>query len=276
VSIFLFMAALVGGALNAVAGGGSFIALPALLYAGVPPVSANATTTLALWPASVSSALAYRREIVTRGKRLVLLGAASVMGGLLGGLLLLRTSDSSFMRLLPWLMLLAAATFTFGGQLRHQLRLLRIRLSGHRLPHVRHDDRGLHRETAGHRAPRHSRDHHFHDWAVPLQFAIAIYGGYFGGGIGFMMLATLTMAGMTHIHQMNGLKSLLGAAINAVALAEFVAYGAIAWRPGLVMVAGGVIGGYAGASIARYSDQRYVRAFVIAVAWTMTAYFFLR
>jgi len=275
VSAFLFAAALVGGALNAVADGGSFIALPALLFAGVPPVSANATTTLALWPAAVSSALAYRREIVTRGKRLLLLGAASVTGGLLGGLLLIRTSDSSFMRLLPWLMLLAAATFTFGAQLQRQLRLLRIRLSGHHLPAVRQDRAGQQYESAAHR-PHHSRDHHFRDWAVPLQFAIAIYGGYFGGGIGFMMLATLTMARMTHIHQMNGLKSLLGAAINAVALAEFIAHGAIAWRPGLIMVAGGVIGGYAGASIARHTDQRYMRAFVIAIAWSITVYFFLR
>src|SRR5215210_3240461 len=109
---FLFLAAVVGGALNAVAGGGSFIALPALLYAGIPPVAANATTTMALWPGSVSSAIAYREHITTPGHRLLVLGAASLAGGLLGAMLLVRTSDSSFMRLLPWLMLAAALTFT--------------------------------------------------------------------------------------------------------------------------------------------------------------------
>ena len=116
--LFLFAAALLGGALNAVAGGGSFIALPALLYAGVPPVSANATTTLALWPGSLSSAWAYWRELRTIGaKTLVILGAVSVVGGLAGGVFLMRTSNAAFMRLLPWLMLAAAITFTRAGRI---------------------------------------------------------------------------------------------------------------------------------------------------------------
>src|SRR5262249_49384127 len=108
IAAFLFFVAWVGGVLNAVAGGGSFLSLPALLYAGVAPVSANATTTMALWPGSVSSAFAYRRDIEAIGtRRLIALGAVSLVGGLLGGYLLIRTSDASFMRLLPWLMLLA-------------------------------------------------------------------------------------------------------------------------------------------------------------------------
>jgi uncharacterized membrane protein YfcA len=235
---FLFFAAVVGGALNAVAGGGSFVALPALLYAGVGPVTANATTTMALWPGAVSSAIAYRREIKTTRQRLLILGAVSLTGGLFGALLLVRTSDSSFMRLLPWLMLIAAVTFTFGGR----------RQSGHQpLPLV-----------------------------AAMQLAIAIYGGYFGGGMGIMMLATLALAGMTDIHEMNGLKSILGAAINGVALIAFVMSGAVAWVPGLVMVGGGIVGGYAGASLARRVDRTHVRVFVTVVAWTMTAYFFLR
>ena len=243
----LFVAALFGGALNSVAGGGSFLALPALLYAGVRPVTANATTTFALWSASLSSALAYRREIVAQGRSLVLLGAASIAGGLIGGFLLMRTSDTGFMRLLPWLMLLAAATLSVGGDLATALRRTR--------PPARDG---------------------FSTGALLLQFAIATYGGYFAGGIGIMMLATLSMAGMTDIHQMNGLKSVLTAVINGVALAEFVALGAIAWAPGLVMVAGGILGGYAGASLARRIEQRYVRSFAIVTAWSMTTYFFLR
>ena len=164
-TVFLFLAALLGGALNSVAGGGSFIVLPALLYAGVSPVSASATTTFVLWPASASSALTYRREIVAFRALPVLLGAVSVAGGLFGGFLLVRTSDVSFMRLLPWLMLLAAATVRFGA--------------------------------ASRTAP--STRSGFPAWVLLLQLVIAIYGGYLGGGIGIMMFATMPIAGMTNI-----------------------------------------------------------------------------
>jgi uncharacterized membrane protein YfcA len=243
--ILLVAAAVLGGALNAVAGGGSFLTLPALLSAGIAPVVANATSTLALWPGSVSSVVAYRADIRSSWRTLGELGVISVAGGLIGGLLLVRTSDTSFMRLLPWLMLLAAATFTFGGTL-----------------------------TA--RASRaHAADGvRFAWWALALQFAISVYGGYFGGGMGIMMLATLSVSGLTDIHEMNGLKSLLGTAINGVALAEFVIDRKIAWTPGLVMVLGAIGGGYFGALTARRIDRRHVRTFVIVVGWAMTVYFF--
>ena len=244
---FLFCAGVLGGALNAVAGGGSFIGLPALLYAGIAPVTANATTTLALWPGAVSSAIAYRRDIRASRRTLVFLGTASLAGGLLGALLLVGTSDTSFMRLLPWLMLVAAAAFTFGNR-----QAPRVARAGDTEQQV------------------------VRPWALLLQFMIAVYGGYFGGGIGVMMLATLSVAGMTDIHEMNGLKSILGAAINAVALAAFIVNGAVSWRPGLVMVAGGIVGGWGGATTARKLDRRWVHAFVMVVAWTMTAYFFIR
>lgn len=240
-SLFLFFAATIGGALNSVAGGGSFLTLPALLYGGITPVAANATSTLALWPGSVSSAFAYRHEFKTTGARLFGLLAASLAGGLIGALLLVRTSDTSFLSLLPWLMLLAAGTFTFGR-----------------------------------RRPAHDSAPHSLWMVLGLQFAIAIYGGYFGGGMGVMMLATLSLAGMTDIHEMNGLKSLLGATINGVALVEFVFRHAIVWQPGLVMVAGSVLGGYAGASVARRVDRRKVRTLATVVAWVMTIYFFVR
>ena len=240
--VFLFLAAMAGGALNAVAGGGSFLALPALLYAGVPPVAANATSTLAMWPGSVSSAWAYRRDIGREARWLPALGGVSLVGGLLGARLLISTSDTSFMRLLPWLMLVAAVavTFTFSGSA-----TARVGLRPHTL------------------------------WlgALAAQLAIATYGGYFGGGMGIVMLATLAMAGMTDIHEMNGVKSVLAAAINAVALATFVLHGAVAWRPGFVMVAGAIVGGYAGASLARRIDPRTVRALIVIVAWAMTGYF---
>ena len=166
------------------------------------------------------------------------------MGGFLGAVLLVRTSDTSFMRLLPWLMLLAAVTFTFGDRVRRTLSL--DSLDGN-------------------------------VWLVAsLQLVIALYGGYFGGGMGIMMLASFSLAGMIDMHEMNGLKTLLGSMINSLALLEFVIKGAVAWGPGLVMMAGSILGGYLGAACARTIDPRWIRAFVIVIGWTMTIYFFIR
>jgi uncharacterized membrane protein YfcA len=253
VIVLLFLAAAIGGGLNAVAGGGSFLTLPALIFSGVSPVVANATSTLALWPASISSTFAYRGDIKTSRRWVVILGVTSVVGGLAGAQLLVRTSDSSFLRLLPWLMLVAAVTFTFGNRLRPKT-----------------SNSGSHRFESG------------GDWhpsmlgIVFIQLVIAAYGGYFGGGMGIMMLATLALAGMTNIHEMNGLKALLGVSINGLALLTFVLSGAIQWKYGLTMAAGGILGGYSTAAFARRLDPRYVRTFVIVVGWSMTVYFFLR
>lgn len=246
--MLLFVVAALGGALNAVAGGGSFLVLPALLYAGVSPVAANATTTLVLWPASIASAWAYRRFFSAAPAQVVALGGASLVGGLLGALLLVRTSDVGFMRLLPWLMLLAAGTFSFGGTITKRFRGGEVSRPAGR-PSL---------------------------WATAVQLAIAVYGGYFGGGMGIMMLATMSLAGMTDLHQMNGLKSLLAVAINGIALAEFVANGTIAWSRGLPMIAGAVAGGYAGAALARQVDVVWVRRLVVVVGWSMTVWFFVR
>jgi len=241
--VVLFVAAAIGGALNAVAGGGSFLTLPALIVAGVSPVAANATSTLALWPASVSSTFAYRGDIRTSRQWMAVLGITSLAGGLAGALLLVRTSDSSFLRLLPWLMLIAAATFTFGQTLRQAV---------------------AHKGHAGLVV------------VAVVQFFIAAYGGYFGGGMGIMMLATMALAGMTNIHEMNGLKSFLGVSINGVALVIFIAGGAIQWKYGAAMAVGATLGGYVTAFFARKIDAKYVRTFVIVVGWVMTVYFFVR
>jgi uncharacterized membrane protein YfcA len=226
-----------------VAGGGSFITLPALLYAGVSPVAANATNALALWPASVSSAVAYRRDITVSRRQILILGAVSIIGGLIGGRLLMTTSDEGFLNLLPWLMLLAAATFTFGRRL-----LPKHVLAPRRLSFV----------------------------PLLLMFVIAVYGGYFGGGMGIMILAALSLAGMGSLHEANGLKAVLSALINGVAVVEFIGHGSIVWTHGLVMVAGSVIGGYSAASLARRFDERYVEILITAIAWTLTVYFFIR
>jgi uncharacterized protein len=253
--VFLFVIAFLGGALNAVAGGGSFIALPALIYTGVGPVAANATTTLAMWPGSFASAIAYRREISVERSWLLSLGGVSLVGGLLGGALLVKTSDTTFLGLLPWLMLAAVATFTFGGAITA------------RWPASRSMSRPVPQRENALGAPA---------WILALQLAIAIYGGYFGGGMGIMMLAAFSIAGMTDIHRMNGLKAVLSVAINGVALIAFIIDGAIVWRPGLVMVAGGIAGGYLGALIATKVGVPVVRWFVVGVGWLMTAYFFWR
>jgi uncharacterized membrane protein YfcA len=239
----LFLAAVVGGALNSVAGGGSFVAFPALLFAHVPPIPANATNTVALWPASVASAVAYRREIRDVRGEVVPLGLASLGGGLAGSILLLRTSDRTFVLLIPFLLLFATILFTFGGGVARRL-------------------------TRGAHAPM--------SVAVVAQFAISVYGGYFGGGMGIMMLAVMTLLGMTHIHKMNGLKNVLGALINGVAVVAFVLARAVQWSAGAVMIAGGIAGGYAGAAIARRIEPKYVRWLVMGIAWSMTAYFFVR
>lgn len=242
-AILLFLAAAVGGALNSVAGGGSFVAFPALLFAGVAPVPANATNTIALWPGSVASAVAYRRELGEERRLLLPLGLAALVGGLGGSLLLLHTSEHTFVVLIPWLLLFATVLFSFGGRVSRRL------------------VEDAHAPIAV---------------AVAAQLAISVYGGYFGGGMGIMMLAVLSLLGMTHIHRMNALKTVLGALINGAAVVAFIVYGAVVWSAGAVMVLGGITGGYAGATVARRVDPRYVRALVMVIAWGMTAYFFVR
>ncbi len=234
----LFVAGALGGALNSVAGGGSFLVFPALLVAGLPPVVANATTTVALWPAGLSSAAAYRRELPQGRRELAVLGAASLVGGLAGAKLLLVTSDAAFVKLLPLLMLVASAVFTFGPRLTR-------RNEGH-MPLV---------------------------GAAFLQLVIATYGGYFGGGMGILMLATFTLMGMREMHAMNALKVVLGVLVNGVAVVAFLASGKVAVWGAVPAAAGALAGGYAGAALARRISGKRVRVFVLLFAWTLTAWF---
>jgi uncharacterized membrane protein YfcA len=242
IQALLFVVAVLGGGLTSVAGGGSFLVFPALLFAGIPPIAANATNTIAIWPGSIASAIAYRREIGDVQGELVPLGAAAVAGGLVGSLLLLRTSDPTFVLLIPFLLLFATGLFTFGDRFAKGLA---------------------------------NRAHATLPGAVVAQFAISVYGGYFGGGMGFMMLAVMTVLGMTQIHRMNGIKNILGGLTNGVAVVAFTVAGAVEWGPGLVMIVGSILGGYTGAAIARRANPTYVRRLVIGIAWVMTAYFFL-
>ncbi len=246
--VLLFVTALLGGALNSVAGGGSFLTFPSLVFVGVPPVTANATSAVALWPGSVASAIAYRKNLAGSRRSLVTLGVVSTLGGLAGALLLLRTPNETFVRVLPYLLLLAALVFTFGG-----------RLAGRGAGAARRPSLGPTGTLV---------------LGAALQLVISSYGGYFGGGMGIMMLATFAAMGMSDIHAMNALKTLLATLINLVAIVAFIAAGAVAWRPGLLMVSAATAGGYFGAALARRLDPKWVKRFVLAVAWAMTAYFF--
>lgn len=253
----LFFAGVAGGGLNSIVGGGTFVAFPAMLLAGVPAVSASATTTLALWPGGVGSTIAYRKDFDHPKRLLVTMLVASAIGGVLGSVLLLRTSDSTFVRAVPWLLLFATLLFTFGGKLTARLRARSAEASG-----VLAEGAALGPKALA--------------IIAVLQILIAIYGGYFGGGMGIMMLAAWTAAGMTNIHSMNGLRTLLGTVLNGVAVISFLVAGAISWGPGAVMLVGAIFGGYFGASFARRLEPRVVRTIVVSTAWCMTAYFFIR
>jgi uncharacterized membrane protein YfcA len=247
--VALFIAAGLGGALNAVAGGGTFITLPTLIFTGVPPVFANTTSTMALWPGSLSSVFAYRREI-GQLRHLGKLTIPSVIGGLAGAVLLVRTPEDTFVALVPWLLLGATLLFTYGSRLTRRLR-----------------DTFKMGNTEGVRGVL---------VVGALQIVIAIYGGYFGGGIGILMLASFVLMGMENIHEMNALKTILASCINGVALFTFVVTGKVLWLQAGVMVAGGITGGYLGAHYAQQLPGARVRQFVTAVASTMTLYFFVR
>ncbi|MBY0354695.1 MAG: sulfite exporter TauE/SafE family protein [Rickettsiales bacterium] len=245
-SLLLFTAAGFATALNAVAGGGTFFAFPILLFTGVPPIAANATCTLAVWPGSLASLFAYRRELVENTRHLPWMILIALLGGWLGALLLLRTPQTTFEYLIPWLLLIATLLFAYGKKLAAAFA-----------------------QVAG--------EHHQRcRWGLSLilQCLIAIYGGYFGAGIGILTLAMLHVLGMQDIHRMNALKTALTSAMNASAVLTFLVSGVVYWPAAIVMLAGGVLGGYGGARFAMRIPQHYLRRFVITLGSAMTTLFF--
>jgi uncharacterized protein len=249
-AIFLLIAASIAGALNALAGGGSFISFPALLFIRIPPVLANATNTVALWPGLGASTIAYLKRLNAPMSVLIPLLITSVGGGWVGAVLLLRTPQHAFLRLVPWLLLGGTLLFAFGDSIRG--------LTGKKVV----DDL---RFTSGK--------------AIVLssiaEFLVAIYGGYFGAGIGFMTLGMLAMMGMRDIHAMGAIRTLLAAAINAAAVVTFIVARAVLWPQCAVMIVGSLAGGWFGAHYAQKADPRKVRVLVIAVGFAMSAYFFV-
>jgi len=248
--LILFLLAVVGGTLNSVAGGGSFFTFPALIFVGIPAIAANASNTVALWPGSVASMWAYRHELAQQKRSfLILMVGTSLIGGIIGAQLLLHTPASIFQSLIPYLLLLATLLFALSGPITTRLRMRnigKVRLSPSTLIAV-----------------------------AVAQLIIATYGGYFGGGIGILMLATLAMMGMEDIHVMNGLKTALASCINGVAVLIFIFAHAVVWPETILMIIGAVIGGYGGAYYARKVNPNLIRGFVIVVGFAMSAYFFI-
>jgi uncharacterized membrane protein YfcA len=250
-AIFLLCAAGIAGALNALAGGGSFVSFPALLFIRIPAVLANATNTVALWPGLAASTASYWKRLNAPLRVLVPLLVTSVAGGWAGAVLLLRTPQHAFLRLVPWLLLGGTLLFAFGNSIRA--------IAG---KSVVTDDL------------RHT------SWRAILissvvEFLVAIYGGYFGAGIGFMTLAMLAILGMRDIHAMGAIRTMLAVAINAAAVVTFIVAGAVLWPQCAVMIAGSLAGGWFGAHYAQKADPGKVRVAVICVGFAMSAYFFV-
>ena len=272
---------------NSVAGGGTLLTFPALLWTGFTPVIANATSTVALWPGQLSSLLGYRKEIGQNRTAIVRLAIPSLLGGTLGAWLLLHTPHSIFNHIVPYLILLATALFMVQEPLarRQRARAEKAQIAqetGNTVfdasapsaaVAVNSSASGDVSSTAavasgGTSSPTTSEgDPSPSAWAgiIVFQFLVAIYGGYFGAGIGIMMLATLGYMGFTNIHRMNGLKNINGLCINAVASLLFITSGQVKWHIALLMAAGSIIGGYSGAGTARRIGQRNVRRVIIGI-----------
>ncbi len=242
-----FSVAVAASAMNAVAGGGTFLAFPVLILSGLSPLAANIACTVGLWSGTIASLVGYRGQLDGHKKRMIPFLFISLIGAILGSLTLLETPEVTFKQLVPWLLLGATLVFTFG---KHGLKRLNI-FQGE--------------PSRGRMA-----------FALFLQLLIAFYGGYFGAGIGILMLAMLQILGLSAVHQMNALKAFLGAMINGITALIFVLMGDVIWEVALVMAIGSLAGGYLGARTALKIPPQYVRTFVSAVGFSMTAYFFLQ
>lgn len=245
----LALAAFVAGAINSVAGGGSLISFPALIAAGYSSKAANVTNSVALWPGYASGSYAYRGELKLQQRRIMLLITPSVLGALAGSIILLSTPESAFDAIVPFLILFACALMAFQAPLArfastHSL----VSTSEGHVPPVLH---------AG-------------------VFLLAMYGAYFGAGLGIMTLAILGILLPDHIQRSNALKGILSALINLVAVAYFAAFGPVQWLPALVMAVGALGGGYLGVGVARKLGQRWLRLAVITYGLAVAVILFVR
>ena len=246
-SMWLGLAASAAGAVNSIAGGGTLLTFPGLLTA-VSPVVANGTSTVALAPGSLSAAWGYRREMRGRGWWLVLLALPSMAGGVVGSLLVTRLDPRYFDSLVPWLILAATTLFLC------QPFLMRLARPGGSTSSRASTVAGL----------------------VLLQFLVAIYGGYFGAGIGILMLSGLGLMRLGDIHALNGIKNFLAVCINGVSVAVFALHGAIDWRYAGLMAPSAIAGAYLGSRLAQRLDRRLIRLLVVGIGFALAGHFLIR
>lgn len=244
----IVLAAAVGSGINSIAGGGTLVTFPAIVGLGVPPIVANATSTVALWPGALGSLWGYRDALAGARRWAVWFALPSLAGGLVGALLLLATPAERFEQVVPWLVLVA--TLLFMAQ-RPLMALLRRR--------------GTRAEPPPTAAPGDPTDRTPPPSVLSYQFAVAIYGGYFGAGIGILMLAALGFMGFTSIHRMNGLKNWGGLCMNAVAAVTFTFSGLVDWPVALAMAVGAIAGGYGGSRLAQRVPQQIVRGAIMVI-----------
>ena len=242
------MAGLTGGVLNAIAGGGSFITFPALVFTGVPPLLANATNTFSACAGYFSGVYAFRHQLKTHKKEMLLTVLSSLLGGALGAFLLLKTSESSFETAIPWLLLFATLLFVFGARANTLLQAY---------------------------SEKNKYTLHFKSIFLSLLLlSICVYGGFFNAGLGIVVLSYLTLSGHKNINVMNGLKLVVSSAISLAAIFLFILNDSIAWVEGSVVLVGTLLGGYYSAHISMRLNQQYIRLFVVFMSSIITIYFF--
>lgn len=243
----LAAAAFAAGVLNAIAGGGSFLTFPALVFTGVPPISANATSALAVSPGYLGSTLGFKSELRELPRSVLRREAAiAALGGVIGALLLLVTPGKLFVGIVPWLLLFATVLFAAGPAIALRARSASARSQG------------------------------LAKWRVPGLAAVAVYGGYFNGGLGILLMALYTVTGESRLNTVNALKNLNSLVLSWLSVAAFILAGAIAWRQAVLMMVAATVGGYVGAHGAKRLPVAWVRALVIATGLGMSAVFFAR
>jgi uncharacterized protein len=250
VLVWAALVAAAGGAFNTIAGGGTLLTFPALVALGVPPISANATSALALWPGFLGGMWGFRRDLVGARSWTLRFALPSLGGGLAGALLFVLTPQEQFLGVVPWLVLAATVPFVVQGPL-----LRTFRGAAAEEPHTLPPPSML---------------------VMLVQLGIGVYGGYFGAGMSFLMLSALTLMGLTNLHRMNGLKNWGGFCINAGAALTFVISGVVDWPLALVMAGGAMVGGYAGSMVARLIGQERVRGVVVATGLASFAWLLMR
>ncbi len=246
--ILLALSGFLAGAINAVAGGGTFFTFSALLAVGLPPIVANATSAVAVLPGSVASSFAYLAEVKRYARKFLMLGVVSVFGGVAGALLLLQLTNAVFSRLVPYLLLSATLLFAISPLLAKR----------------------------GKKVQANKRSHRGYLLGLGLQFVISVYGGFFGAGMGIVMLASLALTEGGDFHTVNAAKNVLAVAIQTVAVALFIVSGVVSWPQALVVMVAAIVGGYIGVIVARRVPVGVIRGFIITTGLLLSLYYFVR